>query len=146
MVLRRSASLALILSVGVVAAALSGCGGSAGGSADPGSVAETGALSATFVPFALPTATATKITWNNTVGDTVYTIYYSGSLVTGLTVSANGVVWNNGSTPAGNFAPPYQGGLFINTTSKVVTLSGAEITRNVQGSAPATVTGTLNYQ
>ena len=145
MALCRSGRLALTLTVGLGAAVLSGCGGTGGGSADPGSVAESGALTATFVPYSLPTATASQITWNNAVGDTVYTIYYSGSVVTGLTVTASGVVWNNGSTPAGNFAPPYTGGLFINTTSKVVTLSNAEITRNVQGSAPATLNGSPNY-
>jgi hypothetical protein len=146
MVLRGSGNLASMLAMVVVVAGLSGCGGSGGGSVNPGSVVETGALTATFLPAALPTATASQITWSNAVGDTVYTVYYSGSLVEGLTVTANGVVWNNGSTPAGHFPAPYSGGVFINTTSKVVTLSGAEVTRNVQGSAPATLDGSLDYQ
>jgi hypothetical protein len=95
----------------------------------------------------VPTAGASQITWSNAVGDTVYTLYYSSSssLVTGLTVTASGVVWNNGSTPSGNFPAPYNGGLFINMTTKVVTVSNAQITRNVQGSAPATLNGSLTY-
>jgi hypothetical protein len=147
---RGPARLALTLAAGLLAAGLAGCGGSAGGggSANPGSVVATGALTGTFVPYAVPTASASQITWSNTVGDTVYTLYYSSSAaqVTGLTVTASGVVWNNGSTPAGYFPAPNNGGLFINMTSKVVTFSNAQITRNVSGSATATLNGSMTYQ
>jgi hypothetical protein len=153
----RSGRSALSLTVGLVAAVLVGCGGGGvggtGGPVDPGSVVATGGLTGTFVPFALPTEAASgggfnQITWSNVVGDTVYTVYYSVSqgLVGGLTVTASGVFWGNGATPRGNFPPPFSGGVFINTTTKVVTFSNAEISQNVMGPAPATLNGSLRYQ
>ena len=152
---RRLARGALHPSAALAAALLVGCGGGggAGGQLNAGSVVATGALTGTFVPFAVPAEAAfsggfNQITWSNAVGDTVYTVYYSVSqqLVGGVVVTANGVFWGNGATPQGNFPPPYSGGVFINTTSKVVTFSGAEISRNVAGSAPATLNGQLTYQ
>jgi hypothetical protein len=149
---RRSVRLALSLTVGLMAA---GCGGSGGGSGsvDPGSVVATGALTGTFVPYALGTAAApvggfSTITWSNAVGDTVYALSYSisGGVVNGLTITASGVYWYNGSTAAGYFPPPNSGGLYINTTTKVVTFSNAQITRNAAGTAPATLNGSLKYQ
>jgi hypothetical protein len=151
----RSGRGALSLTVGLVAAVLVGCGGGGGtsGSVDPGSVVATGGLTGTFVPFALPTETASgggfnQITWSNTVGDTVYTVYYSVSqgLVGGLTVTASGVFWGNGGTPQGNFPPPFSGGVFINTTTKVVTFSNAEISQTRAGLPPTTLNGLLRYQ
>ena len=146
------ATLAVGLAVGLMVA---GCGGSGGGKAtvDPGSVVATGALTGSFAPSTVPTESVAgggfnAITWSNSVGDVVYRLTYSTSqgLVNGLTVVDAGVYWYNGSTAAGYFPAPYNGGLYINTTTKVVTFAGAEVTRNAAGTAPATLNGTLRYQ